>query len=236
MILFDEAAREALGLPENDPNLPMLYAIRTRAERLVKKHVGYNIERSSHVEFLPRPGMQFSYDPLLSQGVGSIRVAVYAPANTELALSHLPVVSVESVNQDHSRAFASSTEVPASEYYLDREFEGVPSESGLLIRESGWEYTPRSVRVAYTAGYLQEDFDGVAADFALAVLFATQKFFNEWVANQAATDTVGSGAVTAEGFDTPSLYYARAAENSGLMNALPPGAIKILEPRVRKAL
>lgn len=231
MIVSDTDVRTALGLSTSDPNLPMLLSIRNRVERLVKKYVKYNVEHASHTEFLPAGGRDLAYDPLEDGGWRGGRVGAYA--DTQILLSNLPVRSIEAVYRDQYRVFGPSTLLQASSYRLDCETPDL-CESGIVVCDRGWDWTPRSVKVVYTAGWTAGEFLDEASDFPMAVVSACQKFFNEWVANLAATDTAGTGAISAEGYETPNLYYARAAENSGLMNSLPASAMKILEDRVRK--
>jgi hypothetical protein len=217
---------EVLGLTASDRAAGLALRVHRRVERLVRNYVGYDVTFGRHVDLLP--GGQLPVGESLVEGYEGVSL----PPLVSLQLTHLPVTAVASVRQDPEATWVSPVLLPANAYRLDVAEDG-RCHSGLLVARDGWSWQPRTVRVEYDAGWTPTELEDEAGDFKLAVVQATQKFFNEQVAHQAARYTAGTGAVVDETTGSERLTYSRTAENYGMMHALPPGVMRLLEPRKR---
>jgi hypothetical protein len=236
---FDEIL-EALG-PGADS--PLATRIQARVERLVKNFVRYEVEQGTFTDILPAPSQPAYADPLTGvdgwgcghlSTYGGVRWGGFAHAQDRVFLKNLPVRSVSSVNYDPYRAFGPGTLVDPSGYLLDCEEDGLSSSGCLLSLYGSWPLSePRSLRVTYVGGYTPDELDDRGSDFKMAVIEACQKFYNEVVANMAATRTAGVGAVARELVGNSEIWFESAAQTTGMMQSLPASVRLMLAPRVR---
>lgn len=242
MIVSPDELSSALGSGA-DPTLSAF--VQTRVERLVKNFVGYEVEQATYVDILPRPGEPVYMDALsygnrhfgygLTTSGGSVNFGCGGADGTDrLFLKNLPVRSITSVNFDPNFAFGPGTVMDPAAYRLDCAEPGT-SNSGMLMKRGGpWAFvTPRSVQVTYIGGWTPDELDDVAGDFKMAVISACQKFYNEVVANRAATRTAGVGAVAREMIGKSEIWYETPAQLTGMMQSLPASVRMMLAERVR---
>jgi hypothetical protein len=235
VIVDPDELRVMLGVPAAGQNAAVLTIAHRRAERLVKDEVGYEVEQATHVELLPAydPSAPLA-DPFTSYGpTGLYEGGGHGFRADCLFLRHLPVRSITSVEVDATGAFAGAqTALSASLYRLDCCRAGV-SESGLLVASgAAFPTTPRTVRVTYVGGWTEDELDDAAGVFRAATVQAAAQFYNQTVANMAAVNTAGTGAVASEETDGQTFQYARAAQNHGFMSKLPESVIRMLAPHV----
>lgn len=243
MIVSPDELASALGSGA-DPTLSAF--VQNRVERLVKQFVGYEVEQATFVDLLPRPDEPVYQDALswgnrhFGYGVSTDGSSAHlwgegvANSTDRLFLKNLPVRSITSVNFDPNWVFASGTVLDPSAYRLDCAEPGI-SNSGMLMKRGGpWAFvTPRSVQVTYVGGWTPDELDDVAGDFKMAIISACQKFYNEVVANRAATRTAGVGAVAREMIGKSEIWYETPAQLTGMMNNLPASVRMMLAERVR---
>jgi hypothetical protein len=231
-----------LGVQPGTRDGALVSLLHKRVERLVKQHVRHNVEQDTHVEFLPAGRIRMHRDSLVDDysGVGGNDPGPAVISPEILAVSHVPLREVLSL---HLNEYAWGTPAgtwtepyllaEGADFVVDWDEPGL-CRSGHVVRSySGWPLTPRTVRISYSAGWTPDELDDEAGDYKLAVLQASQKFFNEVRAHHAATDTAGTGAVQTETMDGAFFSFGNAADNFGLRLALPASVIKILESRVR---
>lgn len=233
------------SLTDADQNLVTL--IHAGVERLVKRYVGYNIEQATYVDYWPIADELDTADAFIDgfERIGD-RTLAYSRGRAGrrvLPLRQRPVRSVESVYEnpgawDAASApdFSSGFLLATTEYQLDTDEEDGLSWSGFLYRLSGgWSPTPRTVRIAYTAGLSADELTNTYPEFKLAVFDAVMKKFNEYKANQGyATSGGGSGAIIAETLADYSVEYDAGVQSqlTGLLTDLPRSTKMILEEYV----
>ena len=171
----------------------ILQFIRTRVERSVKTYLGYNVEQSTYIHFLPETNRAVRNDgvAIYRDLVGTRVVAATIGGTKEglnLHVPELPLRSVSEIREDPgayggqgSSDFPDSTILVAGEdYYIDLIESGL-SKSGVLRRIGpSWSTKARSIKVSYTAGYTATELrSGIAADIAYATLLAIQAAFSK---------------------------------------------------------
>lgn len=218
----------------------LINLLHKQAERLVKKYLGYNVEKPAapYAEYYPEPSSHPVTDPLVND-----YQYVTGDEYRALQLKQLPVRSIVSVNENDAAwtgggapAWGADSLVPAEQYQLDVPGEGEPSWSGLLWRNGGaWTGLERTVKVVYEAGLTPAELSELS-EFAAAVAQTVVVWFltfKSWRINPA-TGSPG-GVVTGESLAGWSVSYsAGVAERLlGMTTNLPPSAAQLLEGRVR---
>lgn len=219
--------------------------LQNAAERLVKQHVGSQVERLAAVEILPAYTREIdmeeeflSYDKL-----GNSAVAYGRWDNQQiLALANIPVRSVEAVYVTYQPGAgqnppAGSLMDPAG-YFVDYDEPGL-SRSGFLIAPyMVWPRAGRSNRVEYTAGYSAAELDmrtGRFPEFKLAVCMTVGKAFHTgrtmWRQQMGFS---GFGPISSEGMDGVSFSYDAASVRpvAGQVVRLTPEVCAMLEQHV----
>lgn len=162
-----------------DAEVALIDFIQRHTERAVKKFVGYEVELASYVEIHPppRPG-QYPDDLAAGEKV----LSAYGSQVDFLHLRNLPVRSVVSVHETYTEGgggWPDAALLDPSDYYVDGPEEGVWM-SGLLARAGGsWSPVPRSVRVAYTAGWSADELRDRACHFQEAVQMEVARRFRQ---------------------------------------------------------
>jgi hypothetical protein len=230
LIVPADTIQGALGLPAMNALATMA---QTWAERLVKKHVGYEVESGTYSQFYPTNIPPQVWDALIDPQQWGLWQE-FSPGFDRLYLEQIPVRSITAVYENPDQVWTSDYLTDPSQYRLDQSTAGT-CESGALLRVYGaWDYVhPSGIRVDYTAGWTPDELSDIASDFQLAVTYTTLKIYNELVMNQAATITFGVGAVNREEMDDTRIYYDRAGQNFGMLQALPQAAREMIASRVR---
>ena len=214
----------------------ILQFIRTRVERSVKTYLGYNVEQSTYIHFLPETNRAVRNDgvAIYRDLVGTRVVAATIGGTKEglnLHVPELPLRSVSEIREDHGAYggqgvddFPDSTILVAgTDYYIDLGTSGL-STSGVLRRIGpSWSNKARSIKVSYTAGYTATELrSGIASDIGHATLLAIQAAFAKRGDTQ--------GTISSERLGDYAVQYA--IDKPGRM---PRASRSLLQPYVRYA-
>jgi len=209
-----------LGLADTSADAPLLRIAHRRAERLIKDYVGYEVEQNTFTEY--HPAARGPADDYFTE--------LRRPLQQYLILRNVPVRSITGIDVDTAGAWTGTyLSLAAGQWRLEGT-DPTKCRTGILYRYNDlWPSAANSTRVVYVGGWSADELDDEASVFKMAVYHAAAKFFNELKANRPALTTAGTGAVASEQMDGQVITYARAAENHGFMNALPPSVLKMLE-------
>lgn len=231
----------------------VLTQLRPAAERLVKEHVGYEIEQATHIEFHPVLNRSVEGDPMVEGYEGSTggAVPVYWGQDDarSIYLDQLPLRSITSVCENISAWDTAGGSWPAgndlsegadfrADYELVLSGQNL-SWSGALVKNYGtWPRVARSVRVEYVAGLsaTELDFDGRYGVFKQAALLTCQINFLEALSNTINDQSGGAGTgVINESLDGWSVSYSGAMVEAlfSMQSTLPEKAKQMLQPYVR---
>jgi hypothetical protein len=261
-IVTNAMALSWLGLTQQGkvsaPDLDLLQSIIPKAERLVKKYVGYNIEYNANiVDYYPLTTYGAPQDPLITgwelQGGRATPIERFADERRILTTYQLPIRSVTSIYEDPAAWINGPPPVFASklvpqDYQVDfQTYDPVAQMgiawSGFIIRMSGiWLNWARSIQVTYAAGLTPAELDpitGTYPEFAMAILTAVQVWYGAVKAHQVKQATGREpGALNSEsiGGYSASFNSDDIGLNYAYMNALPQISMKILEGWVRETL
>jgi hypothetical protein len=183
MICTQADVEAYFSLAGNDPLLPELMGLLNPAEARLRTYLKCSVEQAAFVDLLPPLTRQQDTD---LDFVGYDRLGGYAVplvgGEQVLQLREVPVRAVASVEvtwvSGGAVAPAAGSLLGPANYYLDCEEEGL-SRTGFVVQPyAAWPRVARSVRVAYTAGYTQDEMDldtGRWPELKLAVLMTLNK-------------------------------------------------------------
>lgn len=217
-----------------DAELNALLLVQPAVEQLVKDTVGYDIEQTTHTEFLPERTRNMRRTSVAGEDVVNNRVVpVVQPMlleDTYLFLPQLPVRTITNIFQDTSAYggqgpsdFPAASELTAGVDYFVDYTKAELCKSGKLIKISGgsWSKRARTIKVVYVAGYtVTELATGIGAAIKHACLLGMQGAFAD----------LGSetGKVRSERLGDWAATYAVEG-----VTRLPSQAVQKLQPYVR---
>lgn len=237
----------ALGLASSatPQDLALANLVHRKAERAVKKYLGYDVEQATYSEYYPEQNFQAPQALLIAgyelAGGRATPVEWFADDRRILQLRQLPVRSVSAVYEDTGawlNGFPPSfqTLLNNGDYMIDDPGDAA-AWSGMLFRLSGvWTNRERCVKVVYTAGLTAQELGQKFTEFRDAVVETAAVWFNAMKSMRPNPVTGNQGgAVTNESIDGVSWAYHPEvqARLMGFMHQLPPSAASLLEDRVR---
>lgn len=139
----------------------------TRAEAAVRRFLGYDPVQRQRTEYYPQQdcglsGRSFSWNASSTHAYLS---ELADAASSDLFLRHVPIRSIQSVNVDQNRGFASSTRWTVNQDYwmhvdmLDDDGNKM-SLDGMVKANGSWPSSAGTVRIVYTAGYSAAELHG----------------------------------------------------------------------------
>lgn len=233
-----------------------LAVIHPIVEQAVKDHVGYDIEyNASVVEYQPRTmggnrtdgdetsaGFDLSAGKIVTRSVGRNTME-------DMILNQLPVRSITEIRENSGAWLTAGGDwpttsiLPASVYFLDRDDPSHHSWSGIVTRNLGsWNRQNRSIKITYAAGLTAAELAGKYSAFRMAILVAVSKALADATVRSKILERGGlPGSVTIEDF---SIAYASGTAgqigsflgaNSGGTAALPTESMQYLQRFIHMA-
>lgn len=234
MIVARQKLQAFVGRPSpDDAETALIIQIHEFVERLVKNHLGYEVEESSYTEYLPISGNELSESVLFS---GDDQLVQYGGGSDRLFLNELPVRSIVSLYENASaygmaaNFVAGSLRIEGRDFYLHRGGTTI-SKSGMLVRIGGnWPTSPMSVKVGYAAGYTAAELAKTNIPYAVALAFAAS--WNECLSLQGSEIGQSAGPMTSEKIgDWSASYEPQSVQQiMGMLTDLPMKVRQLLAP------
>lgn len=147
-----------------------------RAEGAVKRYLRYDPERKKRVEYYPQQNFEYQGRETVWEVSGNQAVIrrVAEASTSELQVQHIPIRTIHALYLDYdgrsgsrSGSFAASTlQVEGTDYWPNWDGEDESSggdricRDGIIRSEGRWPITPGTVKIIYTAGYMNAEFRG----------------------------------------------------------------------------